>query len=193
MKTITIYTPRELKEHCPENYQKAYEKYRDSHDDYLPFHIEEVMESLKEVFKHSGIILKDWSIYAWSYSCIDFNLDEDIGNLSGARAFAWLENNLLSDLRIPWTGEKRKNLRKYGRYYRPGRIKPCPFTGVCYDEDFLESLYNNIKSGMCIQDSYLDLANTARKLFEAEFEDVMSEEYFLECDYPHYTETGRIV
>ena len=191
MKTINIYTLQELKENFPDVYDKAYEKYTDSVE-WLP-HADEVMDSFKEVFKHSGIILKDWSIGAWHYSHVYFDLDEDIGNLSGARAFAWLENNLLSSLRIPWYGEKRKNLRKYGRYYRPGMIEPCPFTGCGFDEDFLESLYNNIKSGMCIQDSYSDLADVARKLLENEYENVTSEEYFLECDYPRYTETGRIV
>ena len=191
MKTINIYTPQELKENFPDVYDKAYEKYRDSVE-WIPW-ADEVMESLKAIFDKSGIKLVDWSIGAWNPSWISFDLDESIGNLSGARAIAWLENNLLSYLRIPWRGERRLRLRKYGKYYRPGMIEPCPFTGVCFDEDFLESLYKDIVDGMCIQDSYSDLADVACKLLENEYENVTSEEYFLECDYPHYTETGRIV
>ena len=189
MKTITVYTPQELKEDFPDGYDKAYQNYRDSVE-WIPW-MDEIIQSLKEVFSYSGIKLTNWEIGAWCYSHVSFDLDEDIGNLSGARALGWLENNLLSYLRIPWYGEKRNKVRKYGSEYHAGKIKPCPFTGFFADEDFINSLKEDLKDGGCIQDAYSNLADVAKELIEAENEYVMSEEYFLESEHLEYTQEGR--
>ena len=188
MKTITVYTPQELKEHFPDSFDRAYENFQSSVD-YIPW-MDEIMESLKEVFKQSGINLIDWSIGVYDCSYVRFDLEEDVGYLSGPRAMAWLENNLLGDLRIPWKGEKRTKVRKYGACYRPGKISPCPLTGFCFDEDFLESLQENINDGMCLQDAYSNLADVARKAMELELAYMLSEDYFLLSDHLEYTKDG---
>ena len=191
MKIITLYNSQELKESFPDAYQRAYEDYRDNID-FIHWQ-EEILDSLKAVFEYSDILLRNWEIGAYHYSFVDYDLSDEVCNLSGARAFAWLENNLFSNLRISWYGEERKRLRKYGKYYYPSRIKPCPFTGACFDEDFLDSLRNDIKHGGTIEDAYHNLARTAQRLMEAELEGQQSEEYFLDFAWANefcYTEDG---
>ena len=187
MKTITVYTPQELKEDFPDGYDKAYQSYRDSVE-WIPW-MDEIMLSMQKIFEHSGIRLTDWEIGAWCYSHVSFDLDDDVRDLSGSRAMAWLENNLFKYLRIPWYGEKRLKGRKWG--YKPGSIPPCPFTGYCADEDFIDALKLDILNGGTLDDAYHNLARVAQKLAEQELEYAMSEEYFLENDYLEYTEEGR--
>lgn len=194
MKQIRVYTAQELKRKNPSGFERALERFRSYNDDIL--WSGEIMDSLKAVFKHtSGISnLHDWSIDAYGYSYVKFEFNQDeAGELSGNRALAWLENNLLGDLRIPnrpmffrlGAGEPyqptdRGELAKYGQHYRAGMIKPCPFTGVCFDEDFIESLLNSIKAGDTLQEAFSGLADVAAKLFRSEIEYQNSEEYFLE-------------
>lgn len=193
-KTIRIYTAAELKRKNPRAFEKAWERFRSTNDE-IPWS-GEIMDSLKAVFKHTHGIsnLKDWSIDAYGYSYVKFEFDQDeAGELTGNRALAWLENNLLADLRIPnrpmffrlGVGEPyqptdRGELAKYGQYYRPGMIKPCPFTGVCFDEDYIESLLKSIKAGDTLQEAFAELANVAAKAMQSEIEAQNSEEYFLD-------------
>lgn len=204
MQTITVYTPAELKDHNPDGFEKALDWFRYTYNDEIHWS-DEIMDSLKACFKASGIRLTDWSIGADSYSYVRFDMDSDVRELSGNRALAWLENNLLGDLRVefhPYTfvlpsgtihKTKRAELAKYGQYYRPGMIKPCPFTGVCFDEDMIESLLKDIKAGETLGDAYSNLADVARRLFESEIEYQNSEENFLEQEHLQFTEDGRKV
>lgn len=189
--TVTLYTAEELKSANPEAFEKAFERFQSQQDEI--FWTDETIESLKETFKHSNIDLEDYNLDAAypTHSFIRFDMDNDVYDLSGVRAQAWLENNLLSDLRIPFSGPRRWEVAKYGSYYRPGMIKPCPFTGYCADEDFLESLQNDIKAGKCLGDAYKNLAHVAGTLLSNELEYQTSEEHFLEQDF-QYTIDGRL-
>lgn len=181
-KTIRVYSPQELKKHHPEGFERAWETFKNDEIIDIPWG-GEIMDSLKATFKAAGIRLTDWEISTCSYSYVQFDMDSDVRDLSGPRAMAWLENNLLGDLRIPFKGSKRWELAKYGQYYRPGMIKPCPFTGVCFDEDMLESLQRDIKAGESLGYAFSNLANVAAKAMESEVEYLQSEEYFLEQDH----------
>ena len=69
----------------------------------------------------------------------------------------------------------------------------CEFTGYCADHDFLESLFDCIYDGMNIEDAFRNLADVAGKMFEQEYEYMISEECFLEtadCNDWKYTEDG---
>lgn len=189
--TITLYTAEELKSANPEAFEKALERYQNEQAEV--FWADETIESMKEVFKASGIALREYNIdYSWpSGSAVRFDMENDVFDLTGVRAQAWLENNLLSGLRIPFYGPKRWEVAKYGSYYRPGMIKPCPFTGYCADDDFLESLQKDIKDGECLGDAYKNLAVEAGKMLESELEYQNSEEHFLEQDY-QFTYDGHI-
>jgi hypothetical protein len=179
MRTITknIYKFSELE---PDAKKFALEQWKnDSVNPFFEDHKSEIMDSLKGLFKHCyGVSLKDWQIGAYCYSSIkvSFNQDE-AAELTGKRAFAWIENNLLSELRIPYKGEKRRDLAKYGSYYRPGMIKPCPFTGLCYDDDLMDDLKDSIRSGMTLKESFLALGDKAQKIMEDELDSMQTEEY----------------
>lgn len=144
----------------------------------------------------------------------------DTEHLCGKRAIAWLENNLFGALRVrpnmrvddwskfardPKTGilDTRK-LDKTARYYRPangklhrregrmGEIPPCPLTGVCFDEDYLEHLRKAVCSGDTLKDAFQGLADVYARLMEAEIEYQMTEEYFIEsAGDDQFTEDGE--
>lgn len=206
-KTITVYTPAELKELDYRAFERAWDKFRYS-DTEIPWS-EEIIDSLKAIFKHtSGIVLRDWEIdgnYP-SSSRVKFEFDnDDVGDLRGQRALAWLENNLLSDLRYKpgilhikervWMSEYVINLnRKNGAFiHLAGELKSCPFTGYCADDDFIESLIKSVKAGDTLGEAFHNLAYEAGKMFESEIEYVNSEEYFLEQGHLELTEDGDIV
>lgn len=199
MRTIKLYSPAELKKKNPQGFEKAHDWFRSTNDE-IPWQ-REIIDSLKAVFKASNLDLRDYEISAFSHSWLQFDCDSDVADLSGNRALAWLENNLLASLRIKfqpfgrvdkehqWVST-RATLSKYGQFYRAGMVPPCPFTGVCFDEDYLESLRNDIKSGSTIKEAYKNLAHVAGKLFEAEIEQQNSEENFLEQDHLEFTIEG---
>jgi len=175
-KTINIYTFDELSE---ESKQSAIEEYRKNQTEI--FWMDEIVQSLKSLFENcDGISLKDWSLGDYrSWIEIDFT-NEEVENFTCKRAMAWIENNLLSNIRVPYYGNKRKELRQYGKYYYAGKIKPCPFTGYCADEDYLDELIKDIKSGTDLKTAFKNLAYTCQKLIQNEWEYQQSEEYIIE-------------
>lgn len=202
MKTIKVYTAAELKKKFPDAFDRALEHFQQDNDS-IPWS-EEIIDSLKAIFDRSGLRLRNYSIGAYCYSDLTVDMESDVANLSGNRALAWIENNLLADLRIPykpmfklWSDGwkptvKRGELSKYGAYYRPGMIHPRPFTGVCFDEDFIEALLKAIKSGDTLKEAYTGLADVAQKLMESEVDYQNSEENFLEQDYQFTKDGTRI-
>ena len=189
---IEVYTLAELKEKFPSSYTKVLKKWQNNVE-YIPW-MDETCESLKKVFEYSGIKSIDWSLGAYSESYVKFAMNPEVRDLHGQRAIAWLENNLLGDLRIPWTGNKRKELAKYGENYRPGMVKPCPFTGYYADEVYLEKLQEFILDGYTLSAAYTRLAKVCGKLLDEEYDYAISEESLLETalanDYM-YTSKGQ--
>ena len=175
-KTIEIYSINELSDEAKEH---AIQEYRENNQEI--FWADEILESLKGLFKNcSGVFLKNYSLGEYnSWIMVDFT-NEEVENLSGKRAMAWVENNLLSHIRIPYSGEKRKKLSQYGQYYRAGMIKPCPFTGYCADDDFLDSLLKDIKEGADLKTAFEGLASEYQKIINNEIEYQNSEEYIVE-------------
>jgi len=178
--TINIYSFDELSEEAKE---KALNDYREGITEI--FWADEILESLKGLFKKcSGVSLKDYSLNEYnSWICVEFAHDET-ENLSGKRAIAWLENNLLVNIRISdnsfaMNGTRRK-LAKYGQYYRAGMITSCPFTGYCADDDFLQDLISEVKQGTDLKTAFEGLAVTYQKLIQNEQEYQQSEEYIKE-------------
>lgn len=191
MRNIKVYKPSELKKKHPEGFERAHEWYI-NHNTEIPWS-DEIIDSLKAVFEASGIRLRDWSIDVYGYSYVKFDMG-DAANLEGQRAMAWLENNLLEPLR-----ERRsfiQRVKKYDRwndFTKYGEIPSCPFTGVCFDEDYIESLFKSVKGGDSLEEAYSHLANVAARLFEAEIENQNSEEWFLGQDYLEFTKEGRVI
>ena len=194
--TINIYSFNELSEEAQE---KALNDYRESITEI--FWADEIIESLKGLFeKCNGITLKDWSLGdCQSWLRVSFDRDE-IGDFTGKRAMSWIENNLLINIRIPenslsMNGTRRK-LAKYGQYYRAGMIEPCPFTGYCSDDDFLQDLISEVKQGTVLKTAFEGLAVTCQKLIQNEMEYQQSEEYIkehFEMNNCEFDEDGNLI
>jgi hypothetical protein len=179
-KTINIYSFNELSNEAKDH---AIQQYRESNTEI--FWADETIESLKGLFKNcSCVSLKDWSLgESNSWIRVSFTNDE-VEELSGKRAMAWVENHLLSNIRIPCNSfalnGTRKKLAQYGSYYHAGMIKPCPFTGYCADDDFLDDLIKEIKSGTDLKTAFEGLATVYQKIINNEIEYQNSEEYITE-------------
>jgi len=143
--------------------------------------MDEIVDSLKSCISKAGLHLKDWEIGPESYRSYVTISKFDGEDLEGKRAWAWIENNLFSQFRIPYIGDRRKAVSKYGKYYRAGMITPCPFTGYCFDEELIDALKERILKGDTIREAFEHLAYVASKAIEREWEEQLSEPYF--ADY----------
>lgn len=220
----TVYTARHLKRYYPDAFARAHERHCENMREDT-YRMDEIMDSLKGLFDAAGVKMSDWEIGAYSYSHLraDFT-QEEAGELDGARAFAWLENNLFGPLRAPWGLPKLKKgaalpegftrgwiapSKEYPhgcvtaddknpvtRWTRPGAMRECPFTGVCYDMDFVDALVKAIKGGDTLRDAFASLADEARRLIEAEDEYEQEEASFLDAADANgweYTREGGMV
>lgn len=192
--TIRTYTATELREQFPEAFKVAFTNWSESQTE-TPWS-DEIVDSLKKLIEAAGLRLVDWNLGAYNrsnYIKVSFGGNDDVENLSGPRAIAWIENNLLADLRVPFTGAERWKLSRFGRAYRAGSVKPCPFTGFFADDDYLEALLQEVRSGETLKDAFTGLADVAMRLMEAELEG-MDEDYFTEeaeANGYEFTETGK--
>jgi hypothetical protein len=195
MKTITVYTPQELHDKFPEAFERAHEKWRDEMTD-IPW-TDEIMDSLKAVFEHAGIHLQDYSISSEGYrSYIKFGMDDDEQDLTGQKAYTWIKANLLDGAKFRRVTYDKKLGGKGWRYditKKDGTAWCCEFTGVCFDDDFVDSLLDDIRGGGTLYEAFKNLANCASHLFELEEEYMRSEDEFLIQDHLQFTEDGRMV
>lgn len=93
------------------------------------------------------------------------SLDDDLP-MTGKRAWAWLENVVLGPSRIPWTGQERWRYTDWGTYWKPGMVKPCPFSGTYFDEVIIDRLKEYISLGFTVKDAIESLADLTRKVVE---------------------------
>lgn len=204
-KKITVYSPAELHKKNPEAFERAKERF--IQDECNAFGVpwqDEIMDSLKAIYKHSGIELKDWSISGDCPSQSDVRLEfpygygageQEVRDLSGQRALAWIENNLLSKFRIKDNSMQKYN-KGYPKGFRPysiGNVKPCPFTGYCADDEFIDALLKSVKSGDTLGEAYSNLAYVAGKMFENEYRNMWDDEYFEIQDQITLTIDGQII
>lgn len=171
--TRKIYLFDELPDDAKE---RAIENYR-AHNDEI-FWQSEIFDSLKTLLDTAGIKLLDYSL-GLDHSYIKIDLDPDVANLTGARALAWLENNLLYKLRITRAEylKHRRDFLRYGSDYRIGKIKPCSLTGYCADDDFLDALLKDARAGNPLGDCFKWLANTYQRILQDEYDHQNSDEY----------------
>lgn len=160
---------------------------------------EEILQSLKGLIDACDLRLVDYSL-GLDRSWLEVSLPYDVQGLSGKRAMAWIENNLLWKLRIPYGIHKKyKEYQKYNpsyddnhlRPYDAGKILPCPFTGYCADDDFLDALLEAVRDGETLQDAFRRLARTYQKIVEQEYEYQASEDYLRDLDQ-EYHDDGSI-
>lgn len=157
--TLTAYTFDEL---TPEARERALKGLPDATCIYTA---EECMDSLKALCKLAGVKLADWSLGPYSRSYVKAQFAEYvIGDISGPRSLAWIENNIMGPLRQPWT------LKHQGRKYtRPGAVPACPLTGVCFDEDLLDA-FRGRDMKITLRERFESLAGIIQRICEAELE-----------------------
>lgn len=200
IKTKTVYTLSELKEHDHIAYERALDFMRQGIE--LDHVLSEMIDSLKGFAESIGSKLSDWSIGAYSQNNkVRIDLNSDWHELSGSRALAWLENNCLAQFRIPSVsysaksqGAKlRRELAKYGNGYRAGCVKPCPFTGMCYDESIIAHLKNEFKNGENVKEAIRGLSDLFGNMADSEYEYATSEECLIDnSDGYEFDEHGNI-
>lgn len=186
-KIIELYTAEELRDKFPEAFERAlarHARYMSEQD--AGIRGSEILDSIKGACRAAGIEIEDYSLSSYRPSSLTVRFSGhydgygDPGDLSGPRAVAWLENNLLGPCRITPKKAAEYRAKKYGRYYRAGLIEPCPFTGACYDDDIIERLARCIKEGGTLREAFEGLADYYREQLESEIEAGSTAEAFIE-------------
>lgn len=163
-RAIEVYSASELRDRYPVAFRRAHERHcRAVADD--PAWFGEIADSLKAALK---------SIQGAP------RIDGPTGADDVRRCMAWLENRVLEPLRIGWRGRKRWDLSKYGSGYRPDMVKPCPWTGVSFDEAMIDEMRRLARDGVSPHEWERHLRARADQLCESELEDQSSEESFVE-------------
>jgi hypothetical protein len=205
-KCMTVYTAVELKtleedaDHDGRPFTRALEKYRENLT--LDYVSEEMMNSLKGLCAAAGIRIRDYSLGAYNRGNnlrVEIPGEDGAADLTGARALAWIENRILGPLRAPWglrspaastkkyvngshsTVYNLEDGRPRRRWTAPGVVPSCPFTGVCYDEDFLDDVVKSVRDGRTLKEAFEDLADVFARMLEDEYEYQGKEEQFLEA------------
>jgi hypothetical protein len=162
---VALFTATELRQSFPAAFERARQRYAaECVSD--PHWARETVESLKATLAAFGVDRPEYSIGAWGYSWIRFAAEDRL-RASGRKAFAVLES-ALEPFRIPWRGSKRWGLSRYGAAYRAGMVPPCPFTGYCDDDAFLDSVREDIRGGCSVAEALRNLADVAQRLLEAD-------------------------
>jgi hypothetical protein len=181
MKTIEInvYTASELRQEHPHSFQKAHERFvQGEYENGLNWG-QEMFESLKALIELGGYKLKNYSLGDSSCRNNYIRLEErECDELSGKRAMAWLENNILSKLRD-----------------KIGKLDAGKLTGYCLDYTLVKSLQESIRTGSTIGQAFRDLVCPYVSQVDAEWENQTSEEAFLDLsdanDY-QFSADGRM-
>lgn len=184
MKTITtqLYSYKEL---SPEAQAKVIQKkIKDAQNDecLLQFDSDDMLASLKAVCEACNLRLSDWSFGSYCRNWKVKVSNYDVEYLSGPRALAWFLRILIDN-----------------GYPRPKRFVDmeftgvCGFTGVCYDEDVVETVWKELLDGETVSRAFDQVAYTFCKGLEAEYEYRTSEEAIMEYldeDEEIYTKDG---
>ena len=182
MKTISthIYSFNELSEQAQ---AKALDSLRANvGTDYLG---EEMLSSLKAVCEACNLRLVDWRFGIY---CQNWKVKLDSYNpavlLSGPRALAWFLRVLINH------GYARSKHFKDMQF--PG---VCGFTGVCYDDNVVETVWKELLDGETVARAFDQVAKTFCDLWESEDDYAHSDECildYLDKDEEQFTESGEL-
>lgn len=178
MKTIAtqLYSYNELSDSAKARVIR--DKAENVETDYLG---EEMLASLKAVCEACNLRPYDYSFgpycQSWGIKVSGYNAD-----LEGNKALAWFLRILINH------GHARP--AKFADMTFPG---VCGFTGVCYDEDVVETVWQCLLRGETVATAFDQVAHTFCELWESEDEYNRSEEcilQYLDADEEIYTEDG---
>jgi hypothetical protein len=153
------------------------------------FTLSECVHSLKKLADALCVTLADWSIgpYNRGNRCSlrqSFLGDDEIDTLSdtGEKVEQWIWDCLKPK---GYTPDQMKD----GRF--PGI---CGLTGVCFDDDIVESVLDSVRSGDTLSKAFDAAADRIMRICEDDLEYRTSREGILECldkDEEVYTEEGE--
>lgn len=187
VETVKLYDFDELTEKSKEHVRECKHEYLFDCD---PWYQDEMFATIDKVAELYRFTYKCESPYDFKY---DFWLKSNEGEsdycyITGARAYAWLENNVFNDLRV-----KPKFIKSTfpaeGYYKENGcdGFKDCPFTGVFYDDciydarkEFIERLRKDKNTS--VQDFFNIFMNLVASEFESECEARDSDEFIGEWE-----------
>ena len=193
MKTIRIkvYSFDELSN---EGKQKAIDDYRNKGYNDDSFYAEEIISSVKKLAEVFNLEI------GRTYSDIrKGHIDDNILQLTGVRLYKYIVNNYYNDLFTP-TYKKcidrtvkwkqficKNNKGKNGEYtmiFSKHKVdNSCTLTGVCYDNDILQPVYDFLKkidTSMTFEELINEIESAISKCFESNEEWVNSDEFISE-------------
>lgn len=205
MKTIQInlYSFNELNDKAK---QKAINNYRNNN--YSQYYFDEIIESVKKL---ANILNLE---FGREYTDIrTSHIDDNILELSGVRLYKYIINNYYNDLFKPkylgCIGDNRviKHRMSKTNFYNmdKGAIvsssnfiysniqfsNSCTLTGVCYDDDILEPIYNFLKkplNDVSFQDLINDIESSIQKCFDDTEQYINSDDFIIdEIEANEYT------
>jgi len=172
--TVTAYTFDELDESVQ---RKVIERWRN--DDHFHWG-DEWRDSLKRFAEAAPIRVRDWNV-GYPGTFVSFEMvgeyADEVGDLSGVRAWKWLMNNGWNDL----------------------STTSCPFTGYCGDESLLDAFRTaiaNPASIVSLRKVFGDALHHWAKDFEADLDHWHSEECIreeIEANEYEFYDDGSLV
>lgn len=176
--TQTIYKFSELSEQAKDKIRYSQEY----------FWGDDVVKTLEEALKHFNYQLRNYSLDWDCFGRCSFTIESknlnDVEELEGVRLWKYLQNFL-------------DYYCKYDKKRKPLLEGNCPFTGVCFDEDFLDPIREFIKKPYSItfNDLMEECCNgvilTGCKDYEYQQSDEALEEHF-EANDTEFDEDGNI-
>lgn len=192
---INLYTIEELKEQHPESYNKLYKDYKSLVSEYSSPWSGEVVDCLKAFVEFLDFKLVNYSLSSWhSYItvCSGGNSSDHSEDLYGPRAYAYIMNRL-DAYRVPH-GCKHKNYkhyRRYGYYYKAGKIKPAPLTGYYLDDVFIEKTLDYVLKHGTLKEAVESLSSMITESLADDEEQEQSKESFeVRCQDELFTSAG---
>ena len=186
-----VFTFDELSEEVQE---KLIEKYREE-DDNFDFNYtltEEIIPSFKLIAEHCNMNID------YSYGIYDnytrLTTTDDIEELKGVRAFAYVWNNYIEP---NFRGKYLKYVNGKAYYSKCTKTWECPFTGICFD-DVLYEAFLNFKENFILENTVDDfieiLENEMSELVSKEANYYTSEVYIIDKlkDDNYYFADGEI-
>lgn len=145
MRTLNVFTFNELSDSAKQKAVECFRAYRSGDD----FDYSEYKASLAAFADDIGININNWS-YGLDGCTVDFDFGEleVLNTITGARAYAWIVNNVKGLRPGPRVYTISREVNRHG-FTRNERIVKrvsgvyraddcCNYTGVCCDEDLLQ-------------------------------------------------------
>lgn len=205
MRTLNVFTFNELSDSAKQNAVECYRAYRGGDD----FYFSEYKASLEAFADDIGININNWS-YGLDCCTVDFDFGdlEVLNTIKGARAYAWVVNNVKGLRPGPRVYTVSREVNRHG-FTRNERIVKhvsgvyladdcCNYTGVCCDEDLMKPFREFLikPDSRTIADLINEAIDSYCSALQADLEYQESDEYLTEelvnGDSPEFFENGTI-